>query len=259
MKNLETQYSLIFDKLIKNLTKQYLELLIEEMGDTRTNAQPETFAEKLKRIREKMTAKPALKNVLKAMQSVFARVDAQVVKSIKATYSKRNFPIPRTVLVQTPALKQAIAENVALIKGIVNKQAELLEKAVMKALRQGANFSAVREAVLKQSNKGAAYAQFVAQDQVAKAYAAINAERQASAGIPGYIWSATNDNKTRPTHRIPSGRFFLWNQTMPNDTRPRDKSGKILHPGMDYRCRCSAIPAFDKSDEKLFKKNTFDT
>jgi SPP1 gp7 family putative phage head morphogenesis protein len=192
------------------------------------------------------------------MQAVFERVDSAIVKDLKKTYDRRKFTVPKVLFKKTPGLAAAIAENVDLIKAIVAKQADLLEKAVADALRKGSDFKTIQEAVMAQSDKGVAYAKFVAADQVAKAYAAINRERQASAGIPGYIWSATNDAKTRPTHRLPSGRFFLWNQTMPNDTRPRDKSGKILHPGEDYRCRCGAIPAFDKSDEKLFKQNRFD-
>ena len=263
MKDLETQYSILFGKFVEGLTKQYMVLVREALAEERENIRMnalnmQTFADKLREIREKVAKKPAFKNIFKAMRSVFEAIDGRIVKDIKKAYGRRKFPIPKTVAQEPSNLEQAISENVDLIKGIVDKQTKLLETAVVTAIRKGADYKTVHEAVMAQSDKGKNYAKFVAADQVAKAYGAINAERQASSGIPGYIWSSMNDSKTRHSHRLPDGKFFLWNKTMPNDLRPRDASGKILNPGEDYRCRCGAIPAFDQSDADLFKQNTFD-
>jgi SPP1 gp7 family putative phage head morphogenesis protein len=263
MKDLETEYSALFEKFIQNLTRQYLaevsEIMVEERSNMRQNKFSMTsFADRLKKMRESIQKKPAYKNIFKAMESVFESVDNRVIRGIKQAYSRREFPIPEVLRSKSANLKQAISENVELISGIVGKQSELLEKAVLTAVMKGSDYNTIKRAVMKQSQKGEAYAKFVAADQVAKAQAAINTERQAAAGIPGYIWDSMNDAKTRHTHRLPHGRFFLWNKTMPNDLRPRDKNGKILNPGEDYYCRCGAIPAFDQSDSKIIPKNKFD-
>lgn len=219
-----------------------------------------SFAARIAEIKKRMVSKKLFKNIFTAMESVFKTVDKRVVRSIEKTYEKRKFPFAReAVEANIPAgLKDAIAENVDLIKGIVDKQSDLLGQAVLEAVKGGSSYKVIQKAVEAQTDRGKSYAKFVAADQVAKAYADINKQRQEVAGIPGYIWQAMNDAKTRHTHRRPSGKFFLWGKTMPNDTRPRDKAGKILNPGEDYRCRCEAIPAFDPSDANLFAKNKFD-
>lgn len=265
MKDLETQYSLIFEKFMQTVSRQYMALLREVMVEERYvenhrwNAlDMRTFADKVKAIREKLKKKPIYKNIFKAMEAVFRTVDGRIVRGIEKTYKQRKFPVPELRAKLPSAFKDAVAENVDLISGIVDKQATLLESAVSKAVKGGSDFKAVQKAVMAQSDKGIEYAKFVAADQVAKAYGAINKERQAASAIPGYIWQSMNDAKTRHTHRRPSGKFFLWGKAMPNDLRPRDKNGKILDPGEDYRCRCEAIPAFDQSDAQLFAKNKFD-
>lgn len=267
MKDLETQYSVIFAKFVSAIGKEYLALLREAMAEEgyndparRNGMNMKNFSDRIAEIRKKMKGKKLFKNIFSAMESVFTTIDRRAVKGIEKAYQLRKFPFSReAVLANVPSgLKDAIAENVELIKGIVDKQSQLLERAVLEAVKGGSSYKAVQKAVEAQTDKGKSYAKFVAADQVAKAYGAINQQRQETAGIPGYIWQSMNDSKTRHTHRRPSGKFFLWGKTMPNDTRPRDKNGKILNPGEDYRCRCEAIPAFDPSDAQLFSKNKFD-
>ena len=74
--------------------------------------------------------------------------------------------------------------NTDLITTITKKQSELLSVTVQKAVRGATDFNQIVEQVMKQADKGKSYAQFVARDQAAKAYAAISEERQRKPASP---------------------------------------------------------------------------
>lgn len=235
--------------------KEYMHLLADAMVEEKYNsirfngANP--LQERLKNIREKLLKSPLIPKAIEAMIATFRRMDGTILGKIKERFEIREFKIPQLDLKIPPGLAQAITSNVDLIRGIAEKQSTLLEDAVRQAVAKGSDYDVVRRAVLEQSDKGIAYANFVACDQVGKAYASINQERQAQAGFPGYIWHAFLDSHTRATHRLPHGKFFLWKGPSHNDVRPRSKAGLTLNPGEDYRCRCEAIPAFDERDAQL--------
>lgn len=256
MKDLETQYSELFVRLLRTMGAEYMKIVAQTFVEGRYNEavrtnSPSPINEKLQAAREKLLQSPQIKKVTKSMVSIFERMDGKVKKRMDDLYQARGYQIPKTSLQVPSSLKQAIQTNVKLIGQIVNKQSLKLEKAVMKAVIRGSDFKTVQKEVAKQSQKGTAYARFVAKDQIGKAYGAINKERQQQVGMPGYIWSCFLDSKTRATHKACHGKFFYWNKPVPNDIRPRMKNGKICNPGDDNHCRCEALPAFDESDAKL--------
>jgi len=80
---------------------------------------------------------------------------------------------------------------------------------------------------------------FWAVDQMGNAYSSLTEQRQTFAGFDGYIWRTSKDGSVRPEHAALEGKFFKWSQGA-----YFSKRGRYLHPGQDYRCRCTAEAAF---------------
>ena len=178
------------------------------------------------------------------MNSVFKRVDKNIIKNIKKEFKQKEFLIPEQSLdIDSEMLDEAIKKNVELIVSIQEKQTDNLEAAVLSAVTGGSNFKTVVEEVEKQAKRGKAFAEMVARDQVAKTYAAVNEERSKQTGFTGYEWIATNDGKTRPTHAALHGTFQDWSKPplIKGEGKTPDRN---LHPGEDFNCRCIAVPAF---------------
>lgn len=254
---LETQYSEMFGDFMDAFNKEWMKLLrqIVAENDTVNNSRRNAFdmadfTKKVKDIKKKLPFSKIFRNIFTAMESVFNRVDTNVTKSIKQEFDKNEFKMPEMFLKTKPAaLKESIETNIALIGGIVDKQSDLLEETVKQAVLGGSNFTLVQDEVFKQvkdqADKGKDYAVFVARDQVAKAYADINEERQKTAGFPGFIWICVNQPPTpqrrkgevRPTHWELRNKYYAWN-ALPVI------NGKSVKPGSDYQCRCRAKGSF---------------
>lgn len=246
--DLEREYGAMFEKLLRYITRLYIrEFMPKPEDEKRENAIDwfgGNFSEQLKQIRERVKNNVNLKKTISAMKTVFENADKKVIRILKTQATKQKVILPEIAFRPSQALQNAIKENAALISTIADKHKELIEQAVHRAVAGGANYLEIIEEIKAQTDKSIAYARFVAADQLAKTYGAINMERQLRAGVKGYIWIAKNDRKTRPTHRQAANRFYEWDKEYPNDPRPRDKNGKILHPSQDYRCRCIALPSW---------------
>ena len=199
---------------------------------------------KLEKLRGKIDREKIFKGVFESMAGVFARIDKGITKDIKKIFKSSNQPIPEVVLsAPSQVLEDVIKLNVELIKAIELQQVENLENVIKNAVQNGNNIDAIMKEVQKQSDRGLNYAQFVAEDQVAKAHAGINEERQKAVGFDEYEWVATNApvgfelGNVRPTHAALDGTIQRWDQ-------PPLVGDRNLHPGEDYRCRCIAVPVF---------------
>ncbi|WP_051963068.1 minor capsid protein [Deinococcus misasensis] len=74
-----------------------------------------------------------------------------------------------------------------------------------------------------------ARAVLIARDQLLKAKAYANEQRQKDLGITRYVWRTQRDGDVRPDHKKREGKVYEWGNT--------DKD-----PGGDIQCRCHAIP-----------------
>lgn len=244
LNNIETEYSQIIRFFVERLNLEYLKLLrqiLVEENKIRLNAfSYRDVLEKLKNIKNRLPLKEIFSNIFDSISSVFLDIDNDIIKAITKEFVKRKFPVPSLQLKeQQDQLKEIIGRNIKLIKAIQEKQIENLENAVLRAVKGGSSFDTVVDEVLRQSDRGTAYAEFVAKDQISKTYAKISKDRQIEAGFPGYIWQSTSDDRTRETHKMQDGKFFYW------DKPPEIEPGRFLHPGEDYQCRCIAQPSFE--------------
>lgn len=261
--DLETLYAEMFGRLMDALNAQFIKLLREMLAgefrviDTRKNAGAdgshppkfsfEQFRRKVFEINSKIDRTKVFKNIFKSMESVFNRVDEKVKKSISYQFKKEGQPIP-TLTLKSPseALKVAVKANTDLITTITKKQSELLAVTVQKAVRGATDFNQIVEQVMKQADKGKSYAEFVARDQAAKAYAAISEERQKKAGFPNFEWVCVNipptpakkKGEVRPDHWEHNGKVYSWAKP------PTNAKGQPITPGVEVNCRCKAKGTF---------------
>ncbi len=251
--DLETSYMEVFGLLMDKLNGEYIKMLRELLAgeyrvvDSRQNAWawPE-FRKRLFGIEETIRKSKIFDGAFTAMQSVFSSIDSRIKRGIVSDFKTSTFAIPELMLKQpSAAYKDVVNLNTDLITTITKKQSELLSETVQKAVRGAKDFNAIVTQVMEQADKGKSYAQFVARDQAAKAYAAISEERQKGAGYPNFEWlcvnipptPAKNKGEVRPDHWHLNKQIFSW------DNLPV-VNGRRVKPGEEVNCRCKGKGTF---------------
>jgi len=257
--DLESQYTKQIELLIDRINKGFLSLLKETMRDEgvdeaivrqiKINGFKELF-ERFKKLSDKFRNPKYQELTFSKMRVLFENADKRIEKVIDKAFkdAKRKTPVLK-LKEPSLALKVHISENVKLISGIVEAQVDLLQSAVIKSMRRGFDREVIEKEVIKQFDKGKSYARFVSQDQLAKAHAAINEERQRACGIPGYIGVVFKDSKTRKSHiEAYDGKYIPWDKppvlNFKLDDPKTKRPNEAMHTGHDYGCRCGARPAF---------------
>lgn len=136
--------------------------------------------------------------------------------------------------------------NVGLIEsGLMAKDASprlrpsLLEdvsETIERAHREGVRVEVLANDLVERFDVSKARAELIARDQVLKLNGQVTKQRQMSAGITKYRWSTSLDGAVRDTHAALEGTIQSW------DSPPEVAPGRFEHPGMDFQCRCVAIP-----------------
>lgn len=132
-------------------------------------------------------------------------------------------------------LHAKVNENVSYIKSISSAYTDKVEQIVMRGVTSGKSTKEIRDELLKETDATRNRAEFIARDQTGTIMGQITAKRHKSAGIPGFMWSDSGDNKVRPSHVERNGKYYSYD----------DPDAPI--PGEEYGCRCVAIPEFDES------------
>lgn len=135
-----------------------------------------------------------------------------------------------------PMRNNWVASNTALIKNMPQQYLTQVESVVRAGVSQGVGVKGLAKELEKINGIDKRRAKLIATDQIGKANAALTQHRQTDLGIETYEWSSSNDSRVRPTHAQADGKMFRW------DTPPVSTGGN--HPGMEIRCRCSALAVF---------------
>ncbi|MBM5675599.1 minor capsid protein [Listeria seeligeri] len=130
-------------------------------------------------------------------------------------------------------METSIAENTSYITSVADDYIAKTEQIILRSAKSGQSSLETRNELVKQVGMSKEKAKFIARDQTGTVFGQMNEERHKRAGIPGFTWSDSGDNRVRKLHQHYNG------QTYPYD----DPNAPI--PGTDYRCRCVAIPEFD--------------
>lgn len=138
------------------------------------------------------------------------------------------------------------ASQSQLINSIVSTYTDKLGGIVSNAVQRGSLYKDVVADVKHLYDVTDNRAKFIARNEVGNLNAIITKNRQQEAGVECYEWSTSRDERVRESHRVMDGNLYYWSRSTPGEINGRKVyPAPALHPGMDYNCRCVAIPIID--------------
>lgn len=149
------------------------------------------------------------------------------------------------------AIDGFINRNVSFIKDINNSTSRKIEAGIREGLRDvsGINVEKLTTIIEKSVKSVKVDAARLASNQVRLLNSELMLVRQTSSGIERYYWRTSHDERVRRSHRLMDGRLCVWSDSRKyvdesGRVRPRPSGAVLLHPGMDYHCRCYPEPDF---------------
>lgn len=139
-------------------------------------------------------------------------------------------------------LAASVNENVGLITSVPGTFFREVEATVLRQFRSGQRASSIAPEIARRFRVSRTRAAFIARDQVSKLNGDLTRTRQTEAGIPGYIWRTSLDERVRGSdkgtsfgpgahdHAKLEGTHQKWNKPPIVD----EKSGRRAHPGGDF-------------------------
>nr|DAY67406.1 MAG TPA: Minor capsid component [Caudoviricetes sp.] len=138
------------------------------------------------------------------------------------------------------------ASQSQLINSIVSTYTDKLGTIISNAVQRGSLYKDVYADVKHLYDITDNRAKFIARNEIGNLNAITTKNRQKEAGINCYEWSTSRDERVRESHREKEGNLYYWNRSTPREINGRKVyPSPALHPGMDYNCRCVAIPIID--------------
>ena len=144
-------------------------------------------------------------------------------------------------------LKSKIEENTNLIVSQPQEYFKSISNSVFEGVTQGLRASEIEKNIRKATRSLDKRIKLIARDQVNKANAALNEERQKELGVTEYRWSNSGDRRVRgksnPGGLYPNSKYDHWareGKIYSWDDPPPDG-----HPGQPYGCRCVAQPVIE--------------
>mgnify|MGYP000121183055 CR=1 FL=1 len=138
-----------------------------------------------------------------------------------------------------------VAQNISLISTIPEDTLDKMKDIVYDGYTKGKTTTSMVKDIQRIYRVGLKHATLIARDQTAKLNGQIQRYQQMDAGITEYIWSTSQDERVRESHRALDGQKFSW------DSPPLNSDGRECHPGEDYQCRCIGRPVFNRSTLNL--------
>ena len=132
-------------------------------------------------------------------------------------------------------MEQFASDNVSRIVTYPATIFPKLERIVSNGYRAGLRANAIRDQIVNELGVEESRAAFWARDQIGSLNGQLTKQRQESIGIDEYIWRSSLDERVRATHRRLEGTKHRWDD-------PPQVGARLVHPGEDYNCRCTADP-----------------
>ena len=149
-------------------------------------------------------------------------------------------------------MRKIIEHNFLLIKSIPQYVLKVFEyKAISVLIDEVANGKLTRGSFKRElDTHGSKNAKLIARTETSKLQSAITEQRAVNIGSVAYEWVASNDRRTRQSHKEMDGVIVLWR---PDAEKPlRDKMRG--NAGEFPNCRCYPAPILDITD---LKKTTY--
>ena len=166
-------------------------------------------------------------------------------KYFETAKKKHVVGIPKTFSAfEANIMKTAVQNNFTMIKSIPERTLEILNhKYTSTLIEEIAKGSLPRGSFRKLLSVHAGkQAKVIARTETAKLQTVITQQRSEDLGSIAYIWLASNDKRTRPSHKAMNGVVVFWKFNKPLLDKMRGHAGEFPN------CRCSPLPIFDEDD-----------
>ena len=247
-KNYERDYYRVLRAVVrrlKNATDNNLPMLAYSLRQDDDSTVTDAFAQAiLAELLKSMTIEEAINELELILAGVSSIVDANIISAFAETVSVDVF-LNDSALLDTVKAEWK-AQQSRLVDSIVSTYIEKLETIVSNAVQRGSAMSEVKEEVKTLLGVTDKRAKFIARNEVSNLNGIITMRRQVDCGIDVYEWSSSHDERVRKSHAEMDGKYFYWNSNKLGEINgvkvyPSPK----YHPGMDYNCRCVALPVID--------------
>lgn len=169
-------------------------------------------------------------------------------KFFNAAQKLHYIALPKTwTAFEAQILNQAIQHNFTMIKSIPQYVLNIMSHKYTSAL--------IEEVAKGNLNRGSFYhqlqshghknAKLIARTETAKLQTAILENRATGLGSVAYIWLASNDKRTRQSHKDMNGVVVFWRQ---NQLQKPHLDNMYGNAGEFPNCRCAPQPIFDELD-----------
>lgn len=183
-------------------------------------------------------------------ESAFSFSGAQCEKSAKSVLGI-NFPSDESWWASARKMWQDT--NYQIIKSDIQKYISDINAATEQAVTNGWNITVLTKKIMALDSKiTKSRANFIARDQIGKLNGTITQKRMQDIGLTMYEWSSSNDERVRESHALMDGKLCRWDDaTVYSEDggktwKPRPSGAVLMHPGMDYQCRCTALAWFNE-------------
>lgn len=174
-------------------------------------------------------------------------------KYYKAAKKLHNVSLPSTYAKwEYELMSAAIKRNFTMIKSIPRRTIEIMEhKYTSSLIEEVAKGNLPRGSFRKELEKhGHKNAKLIARTETSKLQSSIIENRAKDIGSVAYFWLASNDKRTRPSHKAMNGVLVFWRDNELEKPRLDNMYGNA---GEFPNCRCAPEPVFDEDD--LSKSN----
>jgi SPP1 gp7 family putative phage head morphogenesis protein len=179
-----------------------------------------------------------------------ARQDRALQKEMQRTVPNAMAVQPQPDEMQKKHLQKKYSENVALsIKGFVDSEVLRFRDKVIPKITAGMDRRELRDYIEGRLGVSRDRAKFIARQETSLYISNLKESGYRSAGIEKYRWKAIGgrrgDGRTREEHMNAHGKEFFWDHSK-NQNPVRNSKGQPVHPGIDFGCRCVAIPIVEE-------------
>lgn len=150
--------------------------------------------------------------------------------------------------------KAIIAENISLIKSIPEQYMKNVQGDMMRAISVGGDLQALTKTLIEEGKVTKRRASLIAEDQVRKAYNAINREKLLGLGIKKFRWLHSGGGQhPRKSHQALSGQVFSFDDLPVINQEQVDKGREAPVkgiPGQAINCGCTMLPVIEWNKEE---------
>jgi SPP1 gp7 family putative phage head morphogenesis protein len=198
-----------------------------------TEAQREAAIAEIRKRLQQSAANPAL---LRSLDGIAKKANDVSLAQWKQQLQRTLGIQPSEDLDLSLFVNQFRKRNTELIKSLADDKVERVHTVLVEDPSARVETIAIR--IIEQTGATESRAALIARDQVLKLNAEITEQRHRGIGIEEYEWSTSSDERVREGHADLDGKRFKYSAPPVVDR----KSGRKANPGMDFQCRCVAIP-----------------